>query len=67
MRASEKDLPVLSSVKTRDFFQIFVAFSEKLDFKNIPVRMKKVKTIIEVYPKYKKVDAAPSISSFVMK
>ena len=37
------------------------------DLKNIPVRMKKVKTIIEVYPKYKKVDAAPSISSFVIK
>ena len=37
------------------------------DLKKIPVRMKKGKTIIEVYPKYKKVDAAPSISSFVIK
>ena len=31
------------------------------------VSKKNVKTIIEVYPKYRKVDAAPSMSNLVMK
>ena len=33
----------------------------------LPVSRKKVKTMMDVYPKYRKVEADPSISSLVMK
>lgn len=35
--------------------------------KNLPVNRKNKKTMMKVYPKYKKVDANPSIFNFVKK